>query len=84
MVTTHYTANKTYRKACEVRRGEKLFSGTRRHWWWVGTQGDFPFLVLPFGYTFLRSFTTGLGWGRFVGLENFAQLFGNRLFLLAL
>ena len=46
--------------------------------------GLLAFLVLPFGYTFLRSFTTGLGWGRFVGLENYAQLFGNRLFLLAL
>ena len=46
--------------------------------------GLLAFLVLPFGYTFLRSFTVGLGWGRFVGLENYAQLFGNRLFLLAL
>ena len=46
--------------------------------------GLLAFLVLPFGYTFLRSFTTGLGWGRFVGLENYAQLFENRLFLLAL
>ena len=46
--------------------------------------GLLAFLVLPYGYTFLRSFTTGLGWGRFVGLENYAQLFGNRLFLLAL
>ena len=46
--------------------------------------GLLAFLVLPFGYTFLRSFTTGLSWGRFVGLENYAQLFGNRLFLLAL
>ena len=46
--------------------------------------GLLAFLVLPFGYTFLRSFTTGLGWGRFVGVENYAQLFENRLFLLAL
>lgn len=46
--------------------------------------GLLAFLALPFGYTFLRSFTVGLGWGRFVGLENYAQLFGNRLFLLAL
>lgn len=46
--------------------------------------GLLAFLVLPFGYTFLRSFTSGLGWGRFVGVENYAQLFGNRLFLLAL
>ena len=46
--------------------------------------GLLAFLALPFGYTFLRSFTVDLGWGRFVGLENYAQLFGNRLFLLAL
>ena len=46
--------------------------------------GLLAFLALPFGYTFLRSFTVGLGWGRFVGQENYAQLFGNRLFLLAL
>ena len=46
--------------------------------------GLLAFLVLPFGYTFLRSFTSGLGWGRFVGVENYAQLFGDRLFLLAL
>ena len=46
--------------------------------------GLLAFLVLPFGYTVFRSFTSGLGWGQFVGLENYAQLFGNRLFLLAL
>lgn len=46
--------------------------------------GLLAFLVLPFCYTVFRSFTSGLGWGQFVGLENYAQLFGNRLFLLAL
>lgn len=46
--------------------------------------GLLAFLVLPFCYTAFRSFTSGLGWGQFVGLENYAQLFGNRLFLLAL
>lgn len=46
--------------------------------------GLLAFLVLPFCYTVFRSFTSGLGWGQFVGLENYAQLFGNRMFLLAL
>ena len=46
--------------------------------------GLLAFLVLPFCYTVFRSFTSGLGWGQFVRLENYAQLFGNRLFLLAL
>ena len=46
--------------------------------------GLLAFMVLPFCYTVFRSFTSGLGWGQFVGLENYAQLFGNRLFLLAL
>ncbi|MFR7485769.1 MAG: carbohydrate ABC transporter permease, partial [Acutalibacter sp.] len=46
--------------------------------------GLLAFMVLPFCYTVFRSFTSGLGWGQFVGPENYAQLFGNRLFLLAL
>lgn len=37
--------------------------------------GLLAFLVLPFGYTFLRSFTVGLGWGGLWGwriMRNFS------------
>ena len=34
--------------------------------------GLLAFLVLPFCYTVFRSFTSGLGWGQFVGLENYS------------
>lgn len=46
--------------------------------------GLLMFWVLPFGYTVYKSFTTGMGWGTFVGFSNYAQLGGNHLFWLAL